>query len=326
MTHYTSMSVEEVVVGVVPRDRFSMFSRSLEALYANTEVPFRVILTAGGADLRTMRYLRKFEDLKGKCTVVLSDQFLTQGQARNLALKQVKERFFVVLENDTIVHKNWLRPLLDCMQEEGAAVVAPLLLEDGKIHAAGGEFEERTEGGVVNFRHPVNYAGMDISSARLRRARIAYPETHCMLIDRHLLPEDDLFDEVEPFDADLGLTLRKRGLMAMFEPRSVATYVPPPSLKVCDVAAFKFRWDADAWAARNREFMQKWSFAYDGSRKQLFYRRQHRKLGLAQWYPNALTVWVANAFFGFLRRLRRIRSLGSKIFRLRGDRVSSTWV
>jgi hypothetical protein len=77
---------------------------------------------------------------------------------------------------------------------------------------------------------------------------------------------------------------------------------------VGDIAVFKFRWDAEAWAVRNRRFMHKWRVSYDGARKQRFYRRQYRKLGLARWYPNAWTVWWCNASLGVLKYLRsRVR-------------------
>jgi hypothetical protein len=148
------------------------------------------------------------------------------------------------------------------------------------------------------------YHKMPPASVPLQRTRIAYPEAHCLLIDRQQLPDPTLFDDVEPFDADLGLTLRTRGLTAFLEPRSRATYLTPPPLRVGDVAVFKFRWDAEAWAVRNRRFMHKWRVSYDGSRKQRFYRRQCLKLGLARWYPNIWTVCLCNAYLGILKYLQ----------------------
>src|SRR5262245_34071982 len=156
------MSSEKVVIGIVPRDRFSMFRSCLEALYAHTDVPFRVVVVAGGVDGATRQYLQKLQAQKDNPTVVLVDHFLMQGEARNLALRHMQDRFVVVLENDTIVHKHWLRPLLDCRREEGAAVVAPLILSrwSRKIHAAGGVFEEREKDGAVEFHHQMVYAEM----------------------------------------------------------------------------------------------------------------------------------------------------------------------
>jgi glycosyltransferase involved in cell wall biosynthesis len=257
------MASERVVIGVVPRDRLSMFPRCLEALYAHTDGLFRVVLVAGGVDSATRQQLESLQTQHDNLSVLLTDRLLEQAAVRNLVLRHVHERVCVLLENDTLVQTNWLPPLLECMREERAAVVAPLLLDfwEGTIHTAGGTFEERQQDGAV-----------------------------------------------EPLDADLGLTLRRRGLTAFLEPRSRATYITPPPLHVGDISVFKFRWDAEAWAVRNRRFMHKWRVSYEGARKQLFYRRQYRKLGLARWYPRTWTVWWCNASLGVLKYLRsRVR-------------------
>jgi len=287
---------KNVVIAVVPRDRFSVFPRCLEALYAHTDVQFRVIVVAGGADKTTEEYLRQLQVQKGNMTVVLVDRLLMQGEGRNIAIRLVSERFCVILENDTIVHENWLGPMIECMREEGAAVVTPLILWYRGIHAAGCMFDERDKDGTIAFHHNIMYT-------EIRRRRIDYPECHCVLIDRQLLPGNDIFDDVEPFDVDLGLTLRKYGLSVFLEPRSVVTYSAPPPWEVRDIPPFKFRWNAPLWETRNRQFMKKWRVRYDPSSKLASYRRQQLKLGLARWYPTRLTVGVSNIGVSSLNRV-----------------------
>jgi glycosyltransferase involved in cell wall biosynthesis len=289
-------SSESIVVVVVPRDRFSMFPQCLEALYAYTDVQFRVIVVAGATDRRTEDYLHQLQVQKDNLSVVLVDRLLMQGEARNVAIRQVAERYCVVLENDTIVHKNWLAPMLECMREEEAAVVMPLILWYRRIHAAGCMFEEREKDGAVVFHHRIMYTG-------IRRRRIDYPECHCVLIDRQLLPDTDIFEDVEPFDVDLGLTLRKYGLNVFLEPRSVATYSALPPWEVRDIPLFKFRWDPASWEARNRLFMQKWGVTYDPSSKLASYRRQQLRLGFARWCPNKFTVGLSNVGVSLEKRL-----------------------
>lgn len=290
---------ESVVIVVVPRDRFSMFPRCLDALYAYTNVRFRVIVVAGGADKRTDDYLRELQAQKDNVTVVLMDRLLTQGEARNIAMRQADERYCVVLENDTIVHENWLPALLDCMREEGAAAVMPLVFWYRGLHSAGCMFEERKKDSIVVFDHMILYTG-------IRRKRIDYPECHCILIDRQLLSGTDIFDDVEPFDVDLGLMLRKQRLSVFLEPRSEVTYSAPPPLEVRDIRPFRFRWDPVSWEMRNRRFMQKWAVTYDPSSKLASYRRQQLKLGLARWYPTRLTVAVSNIGFSLMNRLQSV--------------------
>jgi hypothetical protein len=289
-------SSESVAVVVVLRDRFSMFPRCLEALYAYTNVRFHVIVVAGGTDRKTQEYLHQLQLQKDNMSVLLVDRLLMQGEARNLAIRQADERFCLVLENDTIVRENWLTPMLECMREEGAAAVTPLIWWYRGIHAAGCMFEEREKNGTVFFHHKIMYTG-------IHRKRIDYPENHCVLIDRQLLPRTDIFDDVEPFDVDLGLTLQKYGLSVFLEPRSMVTYSAPPPWEVRDIPPFKLRWDAALWEARNRLFMKKWGVTYDPSSKRASYRRQQLKLGLARWYPTKFTVGLSNVGVGSVNQL-----------------------
>lgn len=278
---------ETVAIAVVPRDRLSMFPQCLEALYEHTNVPFLVVVTVGAADELTTQYLNRLQAEKDNLKVVFMDRLLMQGEARNVALRQVDERFCVVLENDTIVHENWLPPLMECLREEQAAAVTPLIFWHRGIHAAGCMFEEREEEDAVKFNHKILYTG-------ICRKQIDYPENHCILLDRRLIPDGDIFDDVEPFDVDLGLTLRKHGRSVYFEPRSTVTYSAPPVWEIYDVPIFKFRWDAAAWESRNRRFMRKWNITYNPAAKIASYRRQQMKLGFARWYPNKITIRAAN--------------------------------
>jgi hypothetical protein len=275
-------------------------------LYAHTNVPFSVVVVAGGAPPSARRRLLELQENKDNIGVVLVDHLVNQCEARNIFLQHVTERYCVLLENDTIVHEGWLPPLIDCMREEQAAVVSPLILSsiDETVHAAGGMFSERENNGVLEFQYGVLEQGINRSEFAIERRRIPYPETHCILLDRRQLPDRALFEDVEPFDADLGLTLRKRGLVAFVEPRSLATYELPPPLHVDDVEAFKFRWDFAAWSDSNRRFMRKWNVTCAASEKEIAYRRQQLKLGFARWYPNRLTVGLFNLIVPLVRSLR----------------------
>ena len=295
---------ERIAIVVVPRDRVSIFSRCLEALYAHTDAPFRVIAVAGALDSMTEKCLRQFQMQKDNMRALLLDHRPMQGEARNLGIREADERLCVVLENDTIVHKNWLAPMLECMRDERAAAVAPLTLWYRGIHAAGCMFEERKKNGAILFQHKIIYTD-------IRRKRIDYPESHCVLIDRQMFPPGiDIFDEVEPFDVDLGLTLRRYGLSVFLEPRSVATYAAPPPLEVRDVPSFRSHWDPVRWEARNRGFMRKWAVTYDPSSKLASYRRQQLKLGFARWYPTTFAVRVSNLAFTWTNRLLSLQSRG----------------
>ena len=291
------MSDEPLDIIVVPRDRFSMYPKCLETLIARTPPPFRVIAVVGGADATTTRELRRLEARHPALRVLFADHLVLQGEARSLGLREARERRCVIMENDTLVHAGWLPPLLRCMRDEGAAVVTPLLWWYRGLHAAGGRLEERRGDGPPELEHHIEYSD-------IRRRRVDYPENHLLLIDRDKLPGHDLFDEVEPFDVDLGLLLRARGLFACLEPASMATYSAPPPIEVRDLPPFRLRWDWGAWEEGNRRFESKWGVRFDRTGKRASYRRQRIKLGLAGWFPTRLTVAAANLTFALTNRLQ----------------------
>ena len=287
---------ETVAIAVVVRDRFSMFPRCLEALSAHTDSRVRILVVVGGADEATTDFLRDRRDQDHNLTLVLPDHPLTQAEARRCALRAVHEPFCVILENDTIVHADWLGPLLRCMHEESAAVVAPLVMWYRGIHAAGGEIAERRDGGVTTLTHSIEYGD-------IRRRRIGYPESHCVLLDLDRIGDIDLFDDVEPFDVDVGLTLRARGLPVFLEPQSVVTYEAPPPYERRDIPPTLLRWDPTAWAERNEAFTRKWRVAYDASAKVASYRRQQAKLALVRRHPTRAGVMATNLAVGASNRV-----------------------
>ena len=86
------MASEIVVIGVVPRDRLSIFPRCLEALYAHTDGPFRVVLVAGGADHAIRQHLQTLQAQYANLSVVLMDKLLEQATTRNLVLQHLNHR------------------------------------------------------------------------------------------------------------------------------------------------------------------------------------------------------------------------------------------
>jgi hypothetical protein len=92
----------------------------------------------------TREYLLNLQTQKNNLSVVLVDHHLMQSEARNLAMRHVDERFCVVLENDTIVHENWLSPCSNAC--ETTLQLSRLIWWYRGIHAAGCMFDEREEG------------------------------------------------------------------------------------------------------------------------------------------------------------------------------------
>src|SRR3712207_1672468 len=101
----SSVSADAVAVAVVARDRDSMFRACIEALYANTEERFRLVVVTAGADEATLGFLRRLAETQADVQLLLDDRPLSQSEARQRALSVITERFCAIVENDTIVHR-----------------------------------------------------------------------------------------------------------------------------------------------------------------------------------------------------------------------------
>ncbi|MGH2567495.1 MAG: glycosyltransferase family 2 protein [Bacteroidota bacterium] len=295
-----------VAIAVVPGDRYSLLPRCIESIDRHTHLSFRLIVVDAKADAGTSAYLDKLQAERSNLTVVRADRMLSSGTVRNTALARVNERYVAIVESDIVVRDNWLAPMLACMREERAAVVGPTIIDMayGRIHTIGAMFKESQTDGRVEFEDVILGRETALGKAPLQRRRIDYPERHCILIDRKLLPEKKLFDDVEPFDADLGYLMRKRKLKSFFELGSVVEFRQTPPIELIDIEFFKRRWDFERWLVEKDRFTKKWNvdFAYDEKRK--FYRSQHRNLLLARWFPNRWTLGMGNLYTYSKRKLR----------------------
>lgn len=107
------MSGPIVTVAVVPREGFSFTPRTLDDVYAKTNVPFRLICIDGGAPRATARALRQRAETYG-FELVRVNRYLTPNEGRNLALQRVRTKYVAFLDNDALVTPAWLRALVEC--------------------------------------------------------------------------------------------------------------------------------------------------------------------------------------------------------------------
>ena len=95
------MSDPLVTIVVVPRERFGVTRRSLEAIYANTPGPFHLVYVDGGSPASIRRYLADEARARG-FTLVRTDRYLAPNEARNLGLRHARTRYVVFIDNDAV--------------------------------------------------------------------------------------------------------------------------------------------------------------------------------------------------------------------------------
>ncbi|MGD9764943.1 MAG: glycosyltransferase family 2 protein [Candidatus Binatia bacterium] len=281
-----------VTIAVIPRERFSFTARSLDNICRETEFPFHLLCIDGRSPRAARRALRERAEQYGG-EVVRAEQYLTPNEARNLALRQVRTPYVVFIDNDALVTPGWLRALIECAEETGAAICGPLQLigelSEQRVHLAGGTAHIAEENGRRRFRDCHHHPGANAAEVApaLVRQRTEMIEFHCMLVRM------EVFERLGPLDerllnmmehADLCLAARAAGLSVFFEPRSVVTYVPPPPLAFADLPYFILRWSED-WTRKSlAHFAAKWQLdpSDSGLEPSATFASWHRRLPLRQ--------------------------------------------
>ena len=100
---------------VLVHNRLDVTKSCIEHLFANTS-NFRLVFVDNGSDSQTSNFLKEGEE-KNKWKVITSETNLGIIKGRNLGAKHVESDYFVNLDNDQFVGKNWLDQLHDLMSQ-----------------------------------------------------------------------------------------------------------------------------------------------------------------------------------------------------------------
>ena len=308
----SNVDVPLVTIAFVFRERISQTIDCLEHLIANTDYPHRLICVDSGSPQQIAEDMKRLS-VKHGFTLVRSDEQLTPNEARNIALEMVETPYVLFIDNDVLVGKNWLEPLIKCAEETGAWLVGPLYLESfrnkTRIHMVGGEVRNRDEAGNPIFYERHHLQKKELEGLELSRTKTQLIEFHTVLMNmdayRRLGPLDsNLLERSE--HADLSLQVAGVGKEIYIEPASVITYVIPDRLNPIDRNYFSLRWCV-AWnEASGIHLSKKYGIpindsGLENSRK---FCHTHRQRVLVR-YPkvSGLIGKVTNKFFRVFDRL-----------------------
>jgi GT2 family glycosyltransferase len=315
-----------VTLVAVPRERFGVTRRALEAVYANTAEPFHLVYVDAGSPARTRRYLAREADARG-FTLVRNDGYLTPNEARNLGLRHVRTPYVVFIDNDVVPSPGWLGKLLECAETTGAWVVGPMYFigepEREEIHMAAGDAQIEEWRGSHRFIDRHRFAGKRPADVRrhLRRMPCEQVEFHCMLVRM------EAFEQLGPLDeglrsvcehSDFCLLVRQYGHQVYFEPDSIVTYITTGRFRWSDYRFFFRRW-SESWNEVSVErFREKWALHPDdpGTKSVARWATAHRQIPLER-LGNRL-----QRLFGW----RWGRWLGDTVLRGLELRINRQWV
>ena len=325
----------DVTIVVTPREQFGVVEEALAALVDNTAPIYRLIYIDGGSPEGVAAWLREQSERHG-FELIRFDRFLSPNEARNIGWRRATTRHLVFIDNDVVPAPGWLETLVAAADETGADIVTPLICQGTPLHSivhqAGGVFTKdlggfyAAEHGRRIVQERLHLAGRPVGQVAPDRVPTQLCEFHCMLIRR------DLIDRMGPLDEgmmatrehlDFCMGVHQAGGRAVFEPRSVVTYLYPRSrpIAVRDWPYFLVRW-SEPWQRRSIEhFQSKWGL----DPAQPCFRN------LERWYrfryDDGLIAPLVRRFLPMARRSSHIRRLGVRIarpiFRAAGARLTA---
>lgn len=263
------MSQPIVTVVVSPREGHFMAERSLLSLLADDCIPFDLIYVDFAAPPRTEAALQA-QAAARNFRLVRREGWMAPSAARKSVLSEVKTKYVIFIDNDTLVERGCLEKLVACAEETGAGLVCPLYVQAGggrpeTIHMAGGQFfwSQPPEPRLVAEAHrlvdqpPERAAGM-------KREKVDYTEYHCVLGRMDLLNRPGaISDEVLLVHEhlDLALFAREQGMDVMLEPAARVTYVAFTPRPLMDIDFYRRRWDREACDRSLAAFAKRWPIA-----------------------------------------------------------------
>jgi GT2 family glycosyltransferase len=283
----------DITVAVVPREKFSYAPKTLDAVLANSTLPFNLLYVDGNSPRKVADAIRTRLEGRPNTRLLRFEKYLGPIHSRIIAANEADPsvKYLVILDNDVLVRPGWLEALYRCAEEEDAGAVVPLVLIGGPdtdmIHHAGGETEiRRTNDAVELFyrQHLEDYRAADVEDQLTRRQTLLL-EDHCILARTELWKSlAGGIDERIPLMTsvpELSFRFQKSGAKLMFEPAARVVYLwgEEVPLAAGDIATWYLAW-SERWS---RHYMRRFANDYglsvsrDEDRRVVWWLGNHRR-------------------------------------------------
>jgi GT2 family glycosyltransferase/ubiquinone/menaquinone biosynthesis C-methylase UbiE len=193
----------------------------LKSIYENTiGIPYEIIIADDVSNDETVNINEYVDNI----TVIRNDKNLGFLLNCNNAAKKARGKYIHFLNNDTNVQKDWLKYLVDLIENDKTIgiVGSKLVYKDGKLQEAGGIIWKDASGW--------NYGRLDDPE----KPEYNYVKEVDYISGASILIRKDLWCEIGGFDdryvpayfedADLAFEVRKRGYKVVYQPKSVVVH------------------------------------------------------------------------------------------------------
>lgn len=211
--------VVSIIIPVYNQSLYTIYC--LRAIYLNTVgIDYEVIIADDVSDDGT-RFITKYFD---NLNVIRNEKNLGFLLNCNNAAKYAKGKYLLFLNNDTSVKENWLKPLIDTLENNPdiGLVGSKFVFPNGKLQEAGGI--------IFNDGTAANYGKYDeASKPQYNYLRdVDYISGASIMISNSLWKIiggfDSTFAPAYCEDSDLAFQVRKHGLRVVYQPLSVVTH------------------------------------------------------------------------------------------------------
>jgi len=206
-----------IIIPVYNKWRYTL--NCLKSVAENTADDYEVIVVDDASTDKTAEILAAVKNLR----VVTNDQNMGFVESCNRGARASKGKYILFLNNDTMVTKDWLPPLLEVIKRQDVgAVGSKLVYPDGTLQEAGGIVWNDATG--CNYGRGDDWDKPEYSYLR----EVDYCSGASLMVKRELFEKIGGFDEqFKPGyceDTDLCFSLRTLGYKVMFQPMSVVVH------------------------------------------------------------------------------------------------------
>ncbi|MFA7626010.1 MAG: glycosyltransferase [Candidatus Kapaibacterium sp.] len=233
ITENTAHSPVSIIIPLFNKSELT--KNCLESLYRFTDKKlFEIILIDNDSTDNTREVVSIFEREYDNIIYIKNSRNLGYSRANNIGARIAKYDYILLLNNDTIIMRNWLKPMTDILDDDSkvAAVGAKLLYEDNTIqHAGVAIIKDLSIGDNLVARHI--YSGFNKNAPEVNKIMEYQALTGaCLLLRKSAYFDAGGLDEVywnAYEDVDLCFKLREMGFKIVYQPKSTIYHLESQS-------------------------------------------------------------------------------------------------